>query len=106
MSTSTTAPITIYGASDDLLEIRGAVIEEFAAYDPTRVRLVAPDGQQLDVLAEYSRPGSDLEWSLSVEALNACPSWPITFHAHPTYAGEAAVTIDAPVGTTVEVIAT
>jgi hypothetical protein len=102
---STTAPITIYGASDDLLEVEGAVNDEFDASGPTRVRLTAPDGDSLDVVAEFSRPGDyALDWTITVETARAYPAWPIRFHERPGYEGDPGVTIDAPAGTTVELI--
>lgn len=101
---SETAPITIYGASDDLLEVEGAVVEEFDAYTATRVRLTAPDGGTLDVVGQYSRPGSVLEWTLAVEVVATYPSWPVRFHERLDCEGGPAVTIDAPVGTTVQLV--
>ena len=44
-------PITIYGASDDLVEVEGAIREEYTLGDPcTRLRLTAPDGDSLDIV--------------------------------------------------------
>ena len=80
--------ITIYGASD-------------ALGDPcTRLRLVAPDLESLDVVLRFDGEVGDLAWSIGVEAVNAYPSWPIRFHERPGYEGDPAVTIDAPDGTT------
>jgi hypothetical protein len=99
------APLTFYGASDDLLEVEGAVVDEFDALSgSTRVRLTAPDNGTLDVIGQYGRPGSALEWSITVEAVDAYPSWPIRFHERVDREGDPAVTIDAPVGTTVELV--
>jgi hypothetical protein len=99
-----TAPITIYGASDDLIEVEGAVREEYdLGVCGTRLRLTAPDGQTLDVSADFGnlRLGGHLDWTIAVAAVNAYPSWPIRFHERPDYEGDPAVTIDAPVGTAV-----
>jgi len=94
--------ITIYGASDDLVEVEGAIREEYALGDPcTRLRLVAPDLESLDVVLLFDGEVGDLDWSIGVEAVNAYPSWPIRFHERPGYEGDPAVTIDAPDGTTV-----
>ena len=42
---------TIYGASDDLVEVEGAIREEYTLGDPcTRLRLTAPDGDSLDIV--------------------------------------------------------
>lgn len=103
-ATDATAPITIYGASDDLVEVAGAVCDEYdLGHDGTRLRLTAPDGASLDVIADFGNTtlGGRLEWNLGVAAVNAYPSWPIRFHERPDYEGDPAVTIDAPAGTTV-----
>ena len=93
--------ITIYGASDDLVEVEGAIREEYALGDPcTRLRLVAPDLESLDVVLWFDGEVGDLEWSIGVEAVNAYPSWPIRFHERPGHKGDPAVTIAAPDGTT------
>jgi len=97
--------ITIYGASDDLVEVEGAVSDEFSlGPDGTRLRLTAPDGQSLDVAADFDNAvlGGDLDWTIVVSAVNSYPSWPIHFHERPNYEGDPAVTIQAPEGTTVE----
>lgn len=96
--------ITIYGASDDLVEVEGAVREEYTLdMEGTRLRLTAPDGESLDVWAKFGAFGSHytLDWVLTVEAATSYPSWPIRFHERPGYEGDPAVTIDAPAGTTV-----
>ncbi|QAU06600.1 hypothetical protein SEA_WILLIAMBOONE_97 [Gordonia phage WilliamBoone] len=97
--------ITIYGASDNLVEVEGDVSDEFSlGRDGTRLRLTAPDGQSLDVAADFCNPvvGGRLDWVIGVYAVNAYPSWPIRFHERPDYEGDPAVTIEAPEGTTVE----
>lgn len=102
---SNTSPIIIYGASDDLVEVEGAVREEYQLGDEgTRLRLTAPDGDSLDVWAQFSARGRHvtLDWTLAVEATTTYPSWLIHFHERPGYEGDPAVTIHAPVGTTVE----
>ncbi|ANA86252.1 hypothetical protein SEA_LOZINAK_95 [Gordonia phage Lozinak] len=97
--------ITIYGASDDLVEVEGAVRDEFnLGRDGTRLRLRAPDGLQLDVAADFCNPvvGGRLDWVIGVYAVNAYPSWGIRFHERPGCEGDPAVTIEVPEGTTVE----
>lgn len=99
-----TAPITIYGASDDLVEVEGAIREEYdLGHYGTRLRLTAPDEQSLDVVADFgnTNAGGSLDWTLSVAAVNTYPSWPIRFHERPNREGDPAVTIDAPAGTTI-----
>ena len=100
----TTTSFTIYGASDDLVEVEGAVHKEYSlGRDGTRLRLTAPDGQSLDVVVDFSNKmvGGTLDWVIGVAAVNAYPSWPIRFHERPDYPGDPAVTIDAPAGTTI-----
>lgn len=100
-----TAPIVIYGASDDLVEVRGPVCEEYQlARGGTRLRLTSPDGQSLDVLVDFGGgpAGATLDWTIGVYAVDAYPHWPIRFGERPGYEGDPAVTIEAPVGTTVE----
>lgn len=94
--------ITIYGASDDLVEVEGSVREEYGL-DPegTRLRVEAPGGESLDVYLDFGRGPGVLDWAIRVEAVNGYPSWPIRFHERPDYEGDPAVTIDAPTGTTV-----
>lgn len=92
--------ITIYGASDDLVEVDGAVREEYTLSDPyTRLRLTAPDGDSLDVVLWFDGTIGTLDWTISVEAVDSYPSWPIRFHERPGYEGDPAVTITAPQGT-------
>lgn len=97
--------ITIYGASDDLVEIEGAIREEYQlGHDGTRLRLTAPEGESLDVALDFDNPtvGGRLVWTITVAAVDAYPEWPIRFHERPGYEGDPAVTITAPDGTTIE----
>jgi hypothetical protein len=99
-----TKPIIIYGASDDLVEVDGRpeVAEEYGCWSkPCRLRLTAPDGMSLDVVAQFGRRDARLDWTTTVEAVNAYPSWPIRFIERPDREGDPAVEIDAPEGTTV-----
>jgi hypothetical protein len=95
--------IRIYGASDDLVEVDADVRDEFnLGRDGTRLRLTAPDGQSLDVVAQFCPPGdARLDWTLAVEAHDSYPSWPVRFTERPDYEGDPAVEVDAPEGTTV-----
>lgn len=100
--------ITIYGASDDLIEIEGDVNDEF--YLPLRgtalVWLVSPydDGfSAMTVMVDYcvSNPNG---WSVAVMANTGNPpDWKVTFHPreHDTETTDPAVTIDTPPGTVV-----
>lgn len=103
MNDRDTAPIVIYGASDDLVEVEGAVHDEYQLGDDgTRLRLTAPDGDSLDVTAFFDGVIGSLDWALTVEAVDAYPQWLIHFGERPGYEGDPAVTIHAPVGTTVD----
>jgi len=95
--------ITIYGASDDLVEVEGEFSEEFSAYQGWRGRVIAPSGQLLVVTAEYSKEGED-HWTLGVETANTWPAWSIQFAEAPQE-GTPAIIIEVPAGTVVEEIA-
>lgn len=95
--------LTIYGASDDLVEVTGEFDEEFRLpLSGWRGRVVSPDGDSLIVTAEYDRPESDAEWTLGVENSGTWPSWPIHFTERPDREGDPAIVIDVPEGTIVE----
>lgn len=94
--------ITIYGASDDLVEIEGAFSEEFDALSAWRGRVVAPDGESLIVTAEFGKSDSDAEWTLGVENSGTWPAWPIRFAERPDREGDPAIVIEVPAGTIVE----
>ncbi len=75
-----TIEITIYGASDDLIEVAGCKgADEFNAYGNALAMwggdLIAPDGTQLRVYAIY-----DGCWHFSVGQVDEdvrLPSWPV-----------------------------
>ncbi|MBM4575560.1 hypothetical protein GS415_03945 [Rhodococcus hoagii] len=93
--------VTIYGASDDLVEFDGAIREEFDACSGWAGELVAPDGDSLIVSAAFGVPGARADWTLSVENTDTYPSWPIRFTERPGYEGDPAIVIDVPEGTVV-----
>ena len=94
--------ITIYGASDDLVEVEGEFSEEFGAYNGWRGRVVSPSGQNLIVTAEYSKEGQD-HWTLGIETADTWPAWSIQFAEAPRE-GDPAIIIEVPAGTVVEEI--
>lgn len=94
--------LTIYGASDDLVELEGAISEEFDAYGPWSGTLTSPDGEQLTIRAEYGRAGAPAEWTLSIENTDTYPTWPIRFGERPDREGDPAIIIDIPAGTTIK----
>lgn len=92
--------LTIYGASDDLMEFDGAISEEFYVYqDPTEALLTAPNGERLTVTAQFGRKGWELAVSASEE--RGYPSWSIHFTERPEREGDPAIVIDVPEGTVV-----
>lgn len=94
--------LTIYGASDDLVEVEGEFSEEFGAYGGWRGRVVAPNGDSLIVTAEFDKPGSTADWTLSVENTGTWPDWPMHFAERPDREGDPALVLDVPAGTIVE----
>lgn len=99
--------ITIYGASDDLLEVEGAFDEEFGAYGGATVVVEAPSGERLWVRALHdedpSLRGVGEGWVLSM--LHADPTrgwqWPVRFGARPGRPEDPALVIECPQGTVV-----
>lgn len=96
--------LTIYGASDDLVEVEGEFGEEFGAYNGWRGRVVSPDGDSLIVTAEYGKPGAEAEWTLGIENTGTWPAWPFHFADRPDREGDPALIIDVPPGTIVKEI--
>lgn len=96
--------ITIYGASDDLVEIDGEFTEEFDVYGPWRGRVLAPNGDSLIITAEFGKPGGDAEWTLGVENSGTWPAWPIRFGERPDREDDPAIIMDVPSGTIVEAL--
>lgn len=96
--------ITIYGASDDLIEVAGCKgADEFSpdAGDAWHADLIAPDGGQMRVYARYERNGA---WSVAAAQADddiPFPAWPVKVRAaagrEPRYS--AVLEIDAPEGT-------
>ncbi|MGH3703012.1 MAG: hypothetical protein ACRDT9_00145 [Agromyces sp.] len=95
--------LTIYGASDDLVEVEGEFREEFNAYGPWTGRIIAPNGDALTVRAEFAAPGPYKgEWTIAVENTGTWPAWPMHFAERADREGDPALVIDVPVGTIVE----
>jgi len=103
MSTTT---VTIYGASDDLIEVYGEIegADEFGVYRSEWVgTLTSPDGESLIVRGEYGKPGARGEWTLSIENTESYPAWPIRFSERPGREGDPALIIEVPTGTVLTV---
>lgn len=103
--------ITIYGTSDDLVEVGGCEgADEFSVDDEDRWQgdLVAPGGaEQMRVHCWYDRDGC---WQVGLgQVLDdvQLPAWPVTITQapamHPANPGYSALlSIDAPAGTRLE----
>lgn len=98
---SSSQPIRIWGASDDLVEVDGLGIrQEFDAYGPWAGELTAPDGQMLTVCATFGAKG----WELMVAANSddGYPAWPIRFGERTDREGDPCLHIYGPEGTTIK----
>lgn len=97
--------ITVYGASDDLVEVAGcANADEFNTRGDWSAVLIAPDGGRMRVYARYELGGC---WSVGVGQVDEdhqLPAWPVTITQAPAMNPDnpgysALLTIDAPEGT-------
>lgn len=98
--------VTIYGASDDLIEVEGKIegADEFGVYGQEWVgTLTSPDGDSLIVRGEYGKPGARGDWTLSIENTENYPAWPIRFGERPDREGDPALIIEVPNGTVLTV---
>lgn len=102
--------VLIYGASDDLVEVEGDIVgaDEFDVYGPWEADLVHvnEDGDEssLRISAEYGSGPGNLEWNISVSAVNSYPAWPVTFGERPDREGDPSVTIEVPEGSFLRVL--
>lgn len=88
--------LTFYGSSDDLIEIEGAVREEFCVYGDAEVIVFGPSGS-LRVLASYGG-GGDGTWAFGVgqiEEGHPIP-WPVRIETSERNAYSVALVIDCP----------
>lgn len=93
--------VTIYGASDDLVEVEGDIegADEYDTYDKWEGALVAPDGSGLLITAEFvGRNGTD--WQLFIgNWQDSYPAWPVVFGQRPDREGDPAIIVTVPDGT-------
>jgi hypothetical protein len=96
-----TNQIIIYGASDDCIEIEGAVYDEFSVFGQRTIGTVileAPEGTVMEVTLEYG-PN---DWEITLpDQPESWGGWPVKFGAIPDGSEGQAIFIDAPAGTTV-----
>lgn len=105
-----TKTLTIYGLSDDLLELRGYVHLELPVYGPRTVVLTAPTGAQLAVDAVFGASGSPFVkqggWELTVRHADSRWTWSVALikREPPRLGGvsdDPALALEVPEGTTV-----
>lgn len=87
--------VTIYGASDDLVEVEGYITEEFNVYGPMLLTLTAPDGATATIRAAFTVAG----WNLSTEHIDGW-IWPATIGQRPDRPEDPALFLQVPTGTT------
>lgn len=98
----TTQTLRIYGASDDCVELEGAIDDEFYVDGDDRWTglLTAPDGMRILVFAEYTRG----TWAVGAGSFDEdipFPDWPVSIvPGANTYS--AMLVIEVPVGTIVK----
>ena len=95
--------IIVYGASDDCIEIEGAISEEYEVYgNPTvgTVILESPAGETLEVTLVFENGWEITLPSIGEDFSNHAP-WPLRIGERPDRAEDPALFIDAPAGTTV-----
>lgn len=104
MEQENSVSITIYGASDDLVEVDGCEgADEFSSDDWSAV-LISPDGARMRVYCRFEMTGC---WSVGVGQVDEefqLPAWPMTITQAPAMNPDnpgysALLTIDAPDGT-------
>lgn len=99
--------LTIYGASDDLLELEGYINDEYDALRPITLVLRAPTGAQLAISAEFGGatpiPGNG--WVLSILHVDPRWVWPVCLSERPGRLDDPAIVLDVPRGTTVSEVA-
>ena len=68
--------ITIYGASDDLVEVEGCKGAGEFCTDDWQGELVAPDGSQMRVYARYDAAGAGRSAPARSTKSTSCPAGP------------------------------
>lgn len=101
MSTPT-IDVTIYGASDDLVEFKStdrSIHGEayLSGIGDSTVRLIAPDGQTLTIVVGFCTFTDG--WGIRVDVDAATPEWPVLPGRRPYRDDDPAVTVTVPAGT-------
>jgi len=96
--------ITIYGASDDLVEVAGCEGADEFSSDRWSADLIAPDGSEMTVHCWYGLGGCWQAGAGQVDEDHQLPAWPVTITQAPAMNPDnpgysALLTIDAPEGT-------
>lgn len=103
-TTPATTTIVLNGASDDIVEVSGAVTDEFylVRKGDTLIKVIAPSGESMTFSFGYGqRPG--VEWHIGIESTSAdTPSWPLRFIPRSEEYRDPAVEVTVPVGVRVE----
>ncbi|WP_280465978.1 hypothetical protein [Nocardia brasiliensis] len=100
--------LTIYGASDDCLEVEGYIDDEFDASQSAILILTAPDDARLIVAAEFcpdaqwrSHGEGDSGWVLQVHHSDPKWTYPVRLTFRPDRDTSPAIELDVPAGTTI-----
>lgn len=95
--------ITIYGASDDLVEVEGSIRREFDCISGDAELIVASSDGALRVFMRYENNGC---WSAAVGQIDegARIPWPVSIVASEKSRYSAAVVIDCPLDAQVTII--
>jgi hypothetical protein len=96
--------LRVYGASDDLVELEGAISDEYnTPAGGLELVLTAPDGSALVVTALYTKAGGT--WAIGVapaEEGEDLPDWIRTVRTSPSCGYSAELVLDVPEGTIVK----
>lgn len=97
--------ITIYGASDDLLEVESdsGYRDEFDVPGKWKGLIEDPEGYSLHLTAEFGARGKrTADWTLGIRNTDEWPhGWTIQYGERPDYEGDPAIILTVPDGTRV-----
>lgn len=94
--------VTIYGASDDLVEVEGAIegADEFGCYDREWIGVLRDPAtsEALRIRVQFG-VANDSDWRIQVENTDTNPAWPMHFAYRPDRDTDPALVIEVPEGT-------